>query len=436
MSQREWNEGDVLDLKSTEPNDAGWDEDEVIDLHPDARQSEPTDADDGHPEADEPGDGWSKSTHMTTSSGGDLDVAEPPEGSDVASLEQVDDPDHGWDDQPPTLRELTEAPDVETARDKVVEAYGGADADQERRVVDAQIAAFEGHLDGAGAEESTRDAVDRAHSDTPTAAQTDHGTPELTDEQECVDPHEAPDISAARSQDHEAHEGPPNQGRVIDAQIAAFEAHLDGAEAEESTRNAVHRAEVERPAAEAVPREVVERADVVEAVKPPTDARVEHSEGQSALVEREAREMVSLEKSETPLAENVVAARSTENRIALADDVPAIELKPTYDGYLDVVMHGDRTGTQADINGNRIDFSLPETAGMIESSPSWDHRPIRLLSCSVGQDRYAQELADRLRVPVYAPDGLLVVAHDGTTSVMSADGTTSAGWRRFEPQQD
>ena len=41
----------------------------------------------------------------------------------------------------------------------------------------------------------------------------------------------------------------------------------------------------------------------------------------------------------------------------------AIELKPTYDGYLDVVMHGDQTSTQADIRGDRIDFTLV-TAGV------------------------------------------------------------------------
>lgn len=132
---------------------------------------------------------------------------------------------------------------------------------------------------------------------------------------------------------------------------------------------------------------------------------------------------------ELPIGADEVATRTDANRIDLADNVPAIELKPTYDGYLDVVMHGDAHGTQAFVDGQATDFTLEQTAQLIETSPSWEQRPIRLLSCSTGEADYAQELADRLNVPVYAPSDVLGVLPDGRT-VIEDDGR----WRRFEPK--
>lgn len=129
-----------------------------------------------------------------------------------------------------------------------------------------------------------------------------------------------------------------------------------------------------------------------------------------------------------PVAPVDLINRTSDNRVVLADDVSAIRLTPSYDGYLDVVMHGDATGTQAAVNGERIDFTAEQTAQLIESTRSWDQRPVRLLSCSTGQEQYAQELADRLDVPVYAPSDILNVLPDGTTFVDGKD-----GWRRFEP---
>ena len=136
-----------------------------------------------------------------------------------------------------------------------------------------------------------------------------------------------------------------------------------------------------------------------------------------------------------PLAADLIAERTTTNRIDLADNVRAIDLKQSYAGYLDVVMHGDETGTQAYIDGLSVDFTLSETAQMVESSPRWEHRPIRLLSCSTGRDSYAQELSDALEVPVYAPNGTLHVLPDGNTFIESPDCANAGAWRRFEPRQ-
>lgn len=163
------------------------------------------------------------------------------------------------------------------------------------------------------------------------------------------------------------------------------------------------------------------------------DAAWSAAEARQAQEQRtaEARQRVAATVADLPPLQPVdIINRTSENRVTLADDVGAIQLTPTYDGYLDVVMHGDATGTQADIGGQRTDFTAEQTAQLIESTRSWDHRPIRLMSCSTGQEGYAQQLADRLRVPVYAPDEALSVYANGRTTVDN-DGR----WRRFQPAQ-
>ena len=69
-------------------------------------------------------------------------------------------------------------------------------------------------------------------------------------------------------------------------------------------------------------------------------------------------------------------------------------------------------------------MTVPLTLLGLHDDYSWDGRPIRLLSCSVGKESYAQELADRLDVPVYAPSDILEVLDDGGsgTQVSSAGG--------------
>lgn len=131
-----------------------------------------------------------------------------------------------------------------------------------------------------------------------------------------------------------------------------------------------------------------------------------------------------------PITDTAVSERTSDHRVNLADDVPDAALVPVYGGYLDLIMHGDHSGTQAAINGQRVDFTLDETVRLIEDSPEWNDQPIRLMSCSTGQAEYAQDLAERLGVPVYAPDDVLNVA--GGKNVILHDGA----WRRFEPSPE
>jgi hypothetical protein len=129
-----------------------------------------------------------------------------------------------------------------------------------------------------------------------------------------------------------------------------------------------------------------------------------------------------------PFSAADLAARTSDNRVDMADDVRSVILTPDYGGYLDLVIHGDAQRTQADVKGRRVDLTLEQTAALIEQTPTWEHRPVRLLSCDVGKEDYAQELADRLGVPVYAPSDLMRVREDGSTEIAAG-----GSWRRFEP---
>jgi hypothetical protein len=129
-----------------------------------------------------------------------------------------------------------------------------------------------------------------------------------------------------------------------------------------------------------------------------------------------------------PLADETVYERTSENRINLADNVPSVKEKGTFGGYLDVVMHGNAGGTASFVNGHSTEFSLEQTAQLVKRSPSWQHRPVRLLSCSTGQGDYAQDLANCLEVPVYAPTDILQLDADGSSEILN-DGV----WKRFEP---
>lgn len=125
--------------------------------------------------------------------------------------------------------------------------------------------------------------------------------------------------------------------------------------------------------------------------------------------------------------EDLVTDRTQDNRIQLADDRD-IDGVRDYGGYLDVAIHGDETSVQADFNGERVNLSFEEFAHLIETSPAWRERPIRLIACEVGRGDYAQQLADRLGSVVYAPTDAIGPTAEGRFQI--ADG---GRWRRFEP---
>ena len=121
------------------------------------------------------------------------------------------------------------------------------------------------------------------------------------------------------------------------------------------------------------------RTQVEDAYTQPELEQSAEPDGKGALREvapaTEADVPVSWEPSDEqivsiPVPMDAVEQRTDDNRINLADDVPDAHLVPTYDGYLDVVMHGDALGTEAAIDDDRVDFTLAETAGLLPAATS------------------------------------------------------------------
>lgn len=84
-------------------------------------------------------------------------------------------------------------------------------------------------------------------------------------------------------------------------------------------------------------------------------------------------------------------------------------------------------------------FSAEEVADMLRNDPSWDGRPIRLLSCDAGNSGLAAELADELGVPVTAPRGLVWTDSGGRVfaSDIGPDGRPvwppDGAWDTYDP---
>jgi RHS repeat-associated protein len=100
-------------------------------------------------------------------------------------------------------------------------------------------------------------------------------------------------------------------------------------------------------------------------------------------------------------------------------------------GALDVAVHG--TPTYVEVGGQAV--SPEALANMIKSSPEYTGQPIRLLSCSTGclVDGFAQNLANALNVPVYAPNDIIWAWPNGVLTIGPDEFTNSGSFVEFLP---
>ncbi len=113
--------------------------------------------------------------------------------------------------------------------------------------------------------------------------------------------------------------------------------------------------------------------------------------------------------------------------------------------FYTIDMHGD---PEAVFIGDD-ELSPRDLAALIRADPQWQNRSVRLLSCETGQgsDPFAQQLANELGVPVWAPneiawtdeDGVVVVATEVTdpdTGEVDAKDPPDGDWILFEPENE
>lgn len=84
-------------------------------------------------------------------------------------------------------------------------------------------------------------------------------------------------------------------------------------------------------------------------------------------------------------------------------------------GYYDVVAHGTPNGIQITHNGQHMIVDHRTAARLIKNSDGYNGQAIRLLSCNTGSldNGFAQNLANKLNVEVYAPTNYLWTMANG-----------------------
>ncbi|MGM9946492.1 hypothetical protein [Floccifex sp.] len=79
-------------------------------------------------------------------------------------------------------------------------------------------------------------------------------------------------------------------------------------------------------------------------------------------------------------------------------------------GKFDLIAHGTSKTIEVEHNGNKVQINSRTAAKLIRRLPGYKKgQPIRLLSCSTGSKTkgFAQDLANKLNVKVYAPSDIL-----------------------------
>ncbi|MDD6276055.1 MAG: hypothetical protein PUB20_04450 [Clostridia bacterium] len=84
-------------------------------------------------------------------------------------------------------------------------------------------------------------------------------------------------------------------------------------------------------------------------------------------------------------------------------------------GFFDVIAHGSPTSIEINSNGTRIMVNHRTLARLLKNAKWYKKQGIRLLSCSTGKlnDGFAQNLANKLNVPVSAPTYILWAGPSG-----------------------
>lgn len=92
-------------------------------------------------------------------------------------------------------------------------------------------------------------------------------------------------------------------------------------------------------------------------------------------------------------------------------------------GVFDLIAHGTSDGVQVEHLGSTLTINSRVAASRVRRLPGFHGQDIRLLSCSTGarSDGFAQNLANKLGVSVWAPSDLLWAYPNGTHFVAPRD---------------
>ena len=92
-------------------------------------------------------------------------------------------------------------------------------------------------------------------------------------------------------------------------------------------------------------------------------------------------------------------------------------------GKFDLIAHGTASTLEVEHNGQKIQIDSRTAARLIQQLPGYHGQDIRLLSCRTGASTagFAQNLANRLNVNVYAPSDTLWAYPNGKHFIAATD---------------
>ena len=116
------------------------------------------------------------------------------------------------------------------------------------------------------------------------------------------------------------------------------------------------------------------------------------------------------------------------------------------DGFYDIIAHGNEYTIEVQHNGKSIQINHRTAAKLFLKDNRYKKQGIRLLSCSTGKidNGFAQNLANKLGVPVKAPTDILWVKPSGKYYVKSGkvinghlyeDGSKPGRFKIFYPNR-
>ena len=104
-------------------------------------------------------------------------------------------------------------------------------------------------------------------------------------------------------------------------------------------------------------------------------------------------------------------------------------------GFTDVTIHGNPDTAEYYYKGKWIKLDQRSLALMLKKDSGYRSGGIRLLSCSTGRldSGFAQNLANKLGVPVKAPTDTLWVWPNGRLTIGPNQFSNTGSWRIFKP---
>lgn len=104
-------------------------------------------------------------------------------------------------------------------------------------------------------------------------------------------------------------------------------------------------------------------------------------------------------------------------------------------GFTDVIVHGTPDYVTIMINGKWESFNQRQLARMLKMDSGYKKGAIRLISCSTGKDDngLAQNLANKMGVPVKAPSDTLWILPNGKMIIGKNQFSNTGMWKIYYP---